>query len=89
MIGTKNCVEIVRSDGGNMRRIDKAFEVFNGRARCEIVPNCCPYQIDQSLPDVDGDTFKTSDSLNGPGCRGITCEECWDQKINEVKNEEY
>ena len=62
----------------DVRRIDKAFEVFKGKAKCEIVPNCCPYQIDKSLPDVDGNTFKTSDSLNGPGCRGITCDECWE-----------
>lgn len=60
-----------------MRRIDKAFSVFPGMARCEIIPNCCPFQIDPNLPDVDGNTFKTSDTLNGPGCRGISCEECW------------
>lgn len=61
-----------------MRRIDKAFKTFKGMTRCEIVPSCCPYQIDPSLPDLDVNTYKTSDTLNGPGCRGITCEECWD-----------
>lgn len=66
-----------------MRRIDKAFEKFPGQARCEIIPTCCPYQIDHALPDYDVDTFISSDSCNGPGCRGITCEECWDTELPE------
>ena len=64
-----------------MRRIDAAFKKFEGMARCEIIPNCCPCQIDPSLPDVDGNTYVTSDHEDRQGCRGITCEECWDAEL--------
>jgi hypothetical protein len=63
------------------RRIDKAFDILKGMAKCEIIPNYCPYQINASLPDIDTDTYKTSDSINGPGCRGINCEECWNTEL--------
>ena len=66
-----------------MRRIDKAFKVLKDKARCEIIPNYCPYNIDHSLPDVDGDTYREETSCREQGCRGISCEECWDTKLSE------
>lgn len=63
------------------RRIDKAFSKFKGEARCEIVPNRCPAEVNDSWPDLDVNTYKSSDNLDYHGCRGITCEECWDCEI--------
>ena len=64
-----------------MRRIEKAFEVVENLMRCEIIDNFCPDLIDPSLPNFDINTFKHSDDPDGPGCRGITCEECWDMEL--------
>jgi hypothetical protein len=65
-----------------LRRIDKAFEKFIGMARCQIVPTYCPCDVDTSWDDVDLDTYRLSGNghyNNESGCRGITCEECWDK----------
>lgn len=66
-----------------MRRIDKAFEKFTGMARCQIVPTYCPYNVDNSWEDADLDTYQFSDNgcNNERGCRGITCDECWDKEV--------
>ena len=64
-----------------MRRIDKAFSVFKGKARCEIIPNYCPYNVDPRLPDVDGNTYREETECREQGCRGISCEECWDVEL--------
>ena len=64
-----------------MRRIDKAFQCFKGQYRSEIIDDYCPYEMDDSLDDFDINTYTFSDSSTGHGCRGITCEECWDKEI--------
>lgn len=64
-----------------MRRIDKAFSVFKGKARCEIIPNYCPYNVDPRLPDVDGNTYREETECREQGCRGISCEDCWDTEL--------
>ena len=64
-----------------MKRIDKAFSCFKGEARCQIIENHCPYEMDNSLDDYDINTFQFSDTHIEKGCRGITCAECWDKEL--------
>ena len=68
-----------------MKRIDKAFKSFPNKSKCQIVVEHCPYEMDATMEDMDIDTYCFSgqaDSGNEePGCRGITCEECWEKEI--------
>lgn len=63
-----------------MKRIDKAKSFFN-EARCEITYNRCPHDMDETLEDYDINTFQFSDLNVEVGCRGITCEECWEKEL--------
>lgn len=68
-----------------MRYIDEGFSKLN-KCRSEIVENYCPSDVEQELPDLDINTYKFEDGDTQKGCRGITCEECWDKEY--IKNEE-
>ena len=63
------------------RRIDEAFKSFKGECRSYIIDNYCPHDIDKNLEDIDIDTYQFSDDNIEKGCRGITCEECWDKEL--------
>ena len=58
---------------------------FPNKSKCQIVVEHCPYEMDATMEDMDIDTYCFSgqaDSGNEePGCRGITCEECWEKEI--------
>ncbi|MBQ8044019.1 MAG: hypothetical protein IJ272_07745 [Clostridia bacterium] len=68
-----------------MRRIDKAFRCFPGKLKCQIVAEYCPCEMDSKLEGMDINTYRFSDEAGAqdtePGCRGITCEDCWEKEI--------
>jgi len=68
-----------------MRRIDKAFSHFPDKLKCQIVTEHCPYEMDNNLDNMDINTYHFSDEAGAEdpdsGCRGITCEECWEKEI--------
>jgi len=66
-----------------MKRIDKAFKLLRGKGRDEIITNYCPCILIKSLPDFDIDSYKFEDSCIERGCRGLTCDACWDKEIEE------
>lgn len=65
-----------------MKTIERGFTFFKDKARCEIVDNYCPYEMDNMLDDMDLDTYEFVDENTERGCRGITCEQCWDKELN-------
>jgi len=68
-----------------MTRIEKAIEIESKNIKDSIIAGRCPYNIDNKLPDLEDET-KTFDSYGHTiGCRGLKCEECWNQEIVEVK----
>ena len=68
----------------SMKRIDVGFKLFKHLCREEIIDEHCPYEIDSILPDQDIDTYKFLDGCIERGCRGITCEECWEITVMGV-----
>lgn len=47
----------------------------------EFYLKACPYFLDCGLDDLDEDT-KVGDYGNIKGCRGITCERCWNKEYD-------
>ena len=45
--------------------------------------NYCPYFLDCGKDDMDNDTVKEVYGEMTIGCRGITCEECWNKEYKE------
>lgn len=64
-----------------MTRIEKALAFFKGVSRCQIIEEYCPFEMDGSLEDYDANTYCFFDDNTEKGCRGITCEECWNKVI--------
>ena len=60
-------------------RIDKALEIMKDKTREEILEKYCPHDTILRLPNMDGNTWDAS----VPGCRGISCEECWNVDVEE------
>lgn len=75
-----------------MRRIDKGSKAYPDKYLSEIMITCCPGEIGIG-PTIDVSTFIESDgdgrvSLDIVGCRGITCQECWETEIGEGEGNE-
>lgn len=68
-------------------RIDAAMEsqMFPQELRSTIPSEHCPYEMDNSLENIDMGTYRfaeeVGDSANS-GCRGMTCDECWAKEYN-------
>jgi hypothetical protein len=70
-----------------MKRIDRALEMEcdtdNDFLKDNIILSDCP-QVYNLGPSYDKDSVKQSKYTGyKTGCRGITCEECWNQEIEE------
>lgn len=74
-----------------MKRIDKACELFPDGVdlgdgvvvpKEEYVYEFCPYNL-----GVDDTNYTGSDgyeeNLNVKGCRGVACEECWNEEVEK------
>lgn len=70
-----------------MKMIEKGLGVFKESTRSEIIENHCPKDMNKNLEDMDAYTFTFSDVVTGTerGCRGVTCEECWNKEIKKVR----
>ena len=77
-----------------MKRIEKAYidypdgvviEKDNGLMKNSNIEDFCPYDLDCSEDVLDENT-KVGEYGNIKGCRGITCEQCWDKEFTEVTN---
>ena len=73
-----------------MKRIDMAYEQYPDRIVVEkgkvltsdmMVEDCCPYFLDCGEDDLDEAT-KVGVYGDIKGCRGITCEQCWDKELD-------
>lgn len=66
-------------------RIEKALKVLGPKySKSTIQSMFCPHDIiDNTLEELDINTYVFDDpnSRYGTGCRGITCEECWDKEL--------
>lgn len=72
------------NDSEDNRRITQALQRFKGECKSYIIDNYCPYDMDKNLEDLDPSTFSYSNEVyvaHERGCRGITCEECWDKEL--------
>ena len=72
------------NDNEDNRRITKALQRFKGECKSYIIDNYCPYDMDNNLEDLDPSTFVYSNEVyvaHERGCRGITCEDCWDKEL--------
>ena len=66
-----------------MTRLEKAVEVLKEHQTERIVRQLCPECIDKELPYCDKNTFtRYTNYTEGTGCRGITCEQCWNKELN-------
>ena len=68
-----------------MKRIERAIERENKKLKDRIIIGSCPCYIDNELPDLDDEIKMFNSDGNIIGCRGITCEECWNQEIEKEK----
>lgn len=67
-----------------MKRIEKALEIkgrFSSSA-IMIIQNNCPDDMYEDLEGMDCSTAKFGSSIDECGCRGITCEECWNKELD-------
>jgi hypothetical protein len=65
-----------------MTLLEKAFEIEKGQIeKNQIVETNCPYDYNLGL-DLDSDYAYNKD-LKITGCRGISCEECWNKEAGE------
>lgn len=69
-----------------MTRIEMGFKFFKDLIRAEITADHCPHEIDENLPDMDIRTYKLDADVCDKGCRGITCDECWDKQYRKHKS---
>lgn len=76
-----------------MTRIEKALLeypdgiVYKLEKRAIRIIDCCPYFLlsetgDEIIDDLD-EYSKVGDYGNIRGCRGITCEECWNKETSD------
>ena len=49
--------------------------------KLEILKHDCPFDHKENDVDVDKKTLLKDDEGHPTGCRGITCEECWNTKV--------
>jgi hypothetical protein len=69
-----------------MTRLEKAYKeyptglIYEGCTLQEL--ECCPYCIDMGEDNLD--EYSVVEKNNKViGCRGITCEECWNKEYSE------
>lgn len=76
-----------------MKRIDKAYELFPDGVdlgdgvvipKEEYVYEFCPYNL--GVDDTDSAYYDNGNEkdIQDKGCRGITCEECWNKEVEET-----
>lgn len=74
-----------------MTRLEKAKNMYpegivtlkgSRLVRDTRIEDCCPYYLDCGEDDLDEDT-KVGTYGSIKGCRGITCEKCWDKPYVE------
>ena len=71
-----------------MKRLEKAYTLYpNGvvygddiGVRKVSITECCPYYINCGEDDLDEQT-KVGEYGDIRGCRGISCDQCWDKEI--------
>lgn len=69
-----------------MTRLERAYQeyptglIYEGCYLQNL--DCCPYSVDMGEDDLDKYSLvvKNNKIL---GCRGITCEQCWDKEFDE------
>lgn len=59
-----------------MTRLEKFYEV-------EVIGKRCPSYVSVGGPEYDSETSNISNEGRILGCRGITCEECWNKEFGE------
>jgi len=66
-----------------MKRIEKLKEQFSYFSESHLIETLCPYDIDKELENCDKETLRLKHEPPAfkSGCRGITCEECWDKEL--------
>lgn len=70
-----------------MTRLEKAYEMCPDGIAYTVsgnnvkITDCCPYFLDCGDDDLDEAT-KVGTYGNIKGCRGITCETCWDKEYS-------
>lgn len=62
-----------------MKRIEWAVREAQGRKPKNIVKFDCPYDYECG-PLMEIETA-VGDNHVGTGCRGLTCQECWDKEM--------
>lgn len=72
-----------------MKRIEKAYMDYpngivlpksNNIIKDTKIIDCCPYFLDCGEDNLD-ELSKVGDYGNIKGCKGITCEQCWNKEI--------
>lgn len=69
-----------------MTRLEKAYKeyptglIYEGCTLQKL--ECCPYFIDMGEDNLD-DYSVIEENNKVIGCRGITCEECWNKEYSE------
>ena len=73
-----------------MKRIEKAYMEFpdgivlyksEALTSDTKISDCCPYYIDCGKDDLDELTM-VGKIGNVKGCRGLTCEQCWNKEVD-------
>lgn len=54
------------------------------KAMKDLIQDCCPSGYSKGANDVDRKTSEENENGDIIGCRGISCEECWNQQAKEV-----
>lgn len=71
-----------------MKRLEKAYLQYpngivlskgNVLTKDMLIEDCCPYFLDCGEDDLNEET-KVGEYGDIKGCRGITCEKCWDKE---------
>lgn len=55
----------------------------NDREANFFVMSACPGRFLKGEPSFDSDTRQVSKSGRVTGCRGIMCEQCWNEEVKE------
>lgn len=70
-----------------MTRLEKARGIYKNDIVYTVWKNdvktfdCCPYFLDCGEDDLDT-LSKVGDYGSIQGCRGITCEQCWNKEVS-------
>jgi hypothetical protein len=57
--------------------------VKNDREANFFVNDTCPGRLLKGEPSFDFDSWQVSKSGRVTGCRGIMCEQCWNEEVGE------